>query len=158
MQAGLSLGDAVDCATGAAGCGGAGSLGLAGAFGGEGFGTGERSITLMRNEGLVVVSPVESAEQGALQQPTGPPAGGGMWHGAAAGKAAKAKSTPNIGPPKGQAQAQLSRCESSGLCVATTAPNSDGQKESQVRQWQQSERCSDDLELSGYLFTVSIGV
>ena len=159
VQAGLSLGDAVDCATGAAGFGGAGPLGLAGPFGAEGFGTGDRSITLMRNDtALVVVSAVESAEQGALQQPTGPPAGGGGWHGAAAGKAARAKSTPNIGPPKGQAQAQLSRCESSGLCVAKTAPNTDGQKESQVRQRQQIERCSDDLELSGYMFIVSIGV
>jgi hypothetical protein len=109
---------------------------LAGPFGAEGFESGDRSITLMRNETLVVVSPVESAEQAALQQTIGPPAGGGMWHGAAAGKAARAKSTPNIGPPKGQAQAQLSRCESSGLCVAKTAPNTDGQKESQVRQRQ----------------------
>jgi hypothetical protein len=94
----------------------------------------------------------------ARQQLIGPPADGGMWHGAAARKAARAKSSPNIGPPKGQAQAQLSRCESSGLCVAKTAPNTDGQKESQVRQWQQIECCSDDLELSGYLFIVSIGV
>jgi hypothetical protein len=82
-----------------------------------------------------------------------------MWHGAAAGKAARAKSTPNIGPPKGQAQAQLSGCESSGLCVAKTAPNTDGQRNRRHGNGVGGvERCSDDLELSRYLFIVSIGV